>query len=85
MSDSAYLAVAILYTVALRKPTFNHYLICAPLHHILLYYATGFVKTGLNTWHLRFLFFSTGRLHGALGCRLPNLEAAAEAIFATSV
>ncbi len=31
---------------------------------------------------LSFLIYSTSRLHGALGCRPPNLEAVAQAVFA---
>ncbi len=43
-------------------------------------YVTGFGKIGLT----RHLIYSTNRLHGALGCCPPNLEAVAQAAFALS-
>ena len=45
---------------------------------------TGFGKISLNTSSKVFYFFSlsTSKLHGALGCHPPNLEAVAQAVFA---
>ena len=45
-------------------------------------YATGFGTIGLNVASEVFYFFPTSRLHGALECRPPNLEAVAQAISA---
>ncbi len=43
---------------------------------------TGFGKIGLNAASKVSIFFPTSKLHWALGCRPPNLEVVAQAVFA---
>ncbi len=56
--------------------------LCLRYMKYILANVTNFVKIGLNAASKVFYFFSTGRLHGALGLPLPNLEAVAQAVFA---
>ncbi len=64
--------------VKLRKEKrINHNPLPPPLN-VVFAFVTGFVKIGLNMASKVFYFFP----YQSFGCRLPNLEAAAQAIFA---
>ena len=63
-------------TTVKRLPFYGHTTERNSKLFFVSYCTTGFVKIGLNVASKVFFFFlSTGRLHGSLGCRFPNMEA----------